>query len=392
MNNTKLGSMIINEGQRFEQQPAQNFQQNQYLDIDDRDDSIFPERSPIILDYPLRPEYPAFVKQEQVKDDIKEEELRDKIIRTKKQFKYEKMHPIREQTLEYQMGVEPKTKLDTILQNYEPYDNDFNYAKIEKLSYEYMYDRIDQNLSTFNKIETLFGIFKKKNENLNFFLTDDDKIEDIIDTNVSIVYKKYEKIEEARNKNNNNQKKNSRQEEFNMTTSNRNQLDLADQNTKINLVAQVDTHSQGKDFFFVSKGDNYELVQEYPGTNFIEIRNFDQVGIFKKSDFEQLPIKQSSQTQAFNNNSNLSSSFVHHLDSQIRQQDFLSSQDYSEIINPPKKNSIAGNNPHSLQPGKKSYMPKKTTGNFLVTPSKNTMNSSLIKNSPQLSTTSSKRY
>ncbi|KAL4468374.1 hypothetical protein ABPG72_012268 [Tetrahymena utriculariae] len=291
------------------------------------------------------------------------------------------------------MGVQPKTKLDTILQNYEPYDNDFNYSKIEKLSYEYMYDRIDQNLKTFNKIETLFGIFKKKNENLNFFLTDDDKIEDIIDTNVSIVYKQYEKIEERKNKNINNiKKKDSRQEDINMMSQSRNQLDLQDPSTKINLVAQVDTHSQGKDFFFVSKGDNYELVKEYPGTNYIEIRNLDQVGIFKKTDFEQLPIKQSSQIQSNVNNVSLSTNYHHHLDSQIRQQDFLSSQDYSEIINPPKKTSIASNNPNGLQPGKKNYNPKKITNNFLVTPSKNNFNHSLIKNSPQLSATSSKRY
>ncbi|KAL4430295.1 hypothetical protein ABPG74_019454 [Tetrahymena malaccensis] len=387
MNSTKVvGSMIFNEGQRIEQQPAQN----QYLDIDDRDESIYPERSPLILDYPLRPEYPAFIKQEQVKDDIQEEELRDKIIRTKKQFKYEKMHPIREQTLDYQIIVEPKTKLDTILQNYEPHDNDFNYSKIEKLSYEYMYDRIDENLKTFNKLETIFGIFKKKNENLNFFLTDDEKIEDIIDTNVSIVSKQYDKIEEARNKNSN-KKKDSRQDEINMIHQNRNQLDLQDPSKKINLVAQVDTHSQGMDFFFVSKGDNYELVKEYPGTNYIEIKNMDKIGIFKKSDFEQLPIKQASQIQSNSNSFTLSSSFQNTLDSQIRGQDFISQQDCNEIVNPPKKNSIINNN--TLQPGKQNYYNKKpTTGNFLVTPSKNTLNSSLLKNSSQLSTTSSKRF
>ena len=39
------------------------------------------------------------------------------------------------------------------------------------------------------------------------------------------------------------------------------------------MFAKVNTHSQGKCFFYAEKNLTYEYVKEYPDNHYIEIRN-----------------------------------------------------------------------------------------------------------------------
>ncbi|EAS03269.2 hypothetical protein TTHERM_00537040 (macronuclear) [Tetrahymena thermophila SB210] len=311
-------------------------------------------------------------------DEIEDKYMKDVVISSKPNYEYEEMYLCKleqgKKTYEQCIkGAIPKSKFDKILERKEPLDNDLNYTKVEKLKKQYIYEYIESQTHSFQKQQQDIKVFQKKNKKLNFFFSDADTIEEI---GIDAAYHNVIQEQTSQGQQDN---------ELN---------DPLEQSQKFKLKAKVDAHSQGNKLFFVYKDQEYKLEREIPGNVFIEVRRGDMVGIFKKDDFNYIPIdleqqQQAQQQQAINKmQSSISSNNQVVMESKhliTEQQD-----DRSEISTRSKAYSISSHHTNHLQYRKKNQYNKKVTNNYLnVTPNKQFGSS---KNISYLSTASQKRY
>ncbi|KAL4491969.1 hypothetical protein ABPG72_008390 [Tetrahymena utriculariae] len=313
-------------------------------------------------------------------DEIEDKLMKDVVICSKRNKEYEEMYMSKleqgQKTYEqYIKGAIPKSKFDKILQRKEPLDNDLNYTKVEKLKKQYIYEYIESQTHS-QKQQQDIKVFQKKNKKLNFFFSDPDTIEEIA---IDAAY--HNEIQQQ-----------------SLQIQQENDLnDHQEQTQKFKLKAKVDTHSQGNKIFFVYKDQEYKLEREFPGNVFIEVRKGDMVGVFKKDDFNYIPIEQEQfQQQAQQQNLNkMQSSVSSNNQLVLESRNLITEQqdDRSEISTRSRAYSISSHHTNHLQYRKKNQQSKKISNNYLnVTPNKQLYNIGQSKNISYLSTASQKRY
>lgn len=113
------------------------------------------------------------------KEQCTDDDLNDKVVKSKKLFQFEEWIPNESDKLQRRFGelaAEVDGQFSKYLNIINPKDCDLNYNRIYKLNHEWKYDIINEQIKKLADTQEIFKIFDKKNKHINYFLSDVDQI------------------------------------------------------------------------------------------------------------------------------------------------------------------------------------------------------------------------